>query len=54
MTIYRTTFAKESLLELPEEERKIFLGLAHITNEIKGFQKLLLWSSDFKKKTKPW
>jgi len=47
MTLYRTTLDKEVLLGIPEEERRLFLGLAHITNEIRGFQKLLLWSSDF-------
>lgn len=45
--LYQTKLDKAGLLRLPEEERRLFLALAHVANEIKGFQKLLLWSSDF-------
>jgi hypothetical protein len=47
MTVYRARLSKEALLKLPPEERKLFLVLGHIANEIKGIQKLLAWSSDF-------
>ncbi len=47
MKIYRGVLSKESLLGIEDKERQLFVCLAHIANEIKGYQKLLLWSSDF-------
>jgi hypothetical protein len=47
MTIFRARLKKDFLVSLPEEERKLFLALGHIGNEINALHKLILWSSDF-------
>lgn len=47
MTVFRAKLSKEGLQQLSPEERRLFLSLGHIANEIKALQKLLVWSSDF-------
>jgi len=47
MTIYKTILSKEKLLELPSEESSLFLGLAHLSNEIVALTKLVIWTHDF-------
>ncbi len=47
MTVYRATLSKEALLDLDSADRRLFISIAHVANEVKGMQKLLLWSSNF-------
>jgi hypothetical protein len=44
---FRAKLSKEGLQQLSPEERRLFLSLGHIANEIKALQKLLVWSSNF-------
>jgi hypothetical protein len=47
VTVFRAQLSKTGLQQLSPEERRLFLSLGHIANEIKALQKLLVWSSDF-------
>lgn len=47
MTVYRARLRKDALRALPTEERRLFLSLGHVVNEVNGLRKLLIWSSDF-------
>jgi hypothetical protein len=47
MTVYRARLKKDALRQLPKEERRLFLSLGHVVNEVNGLRKLLIWSSDF-------
>ena len=42
MALYRASLDKEALLKLPEAERRLFLCLAHLANEVSALQKLVL------------
>jgi hypothetical protein len=44
MTVYKAKFNKVTLETLPARERSLFLALAHLANEIRALEKLVLWS----------
>jgi hypothetical protein len=46
MKIYISKISKEVLERVPADECAIFLSLAHLSNEIIGLEKLVLWSYD--------
>lgn len=47
MKIYRARLSKQGILSIPEQERRLFLALAHLQNEIRFLTRAVLWSSDF-------
>lgn len=47
MTIYVAKLNKAALEAIPSHERSLFLSLAHFSNELNAFHKLVLWSGKF-------
>jgi hypothetical protein len=47
MEIYRARLNKEALQKIPEEERKLFVTIAHLQNEIRFSLYGVVWSHDF-------
>lgn len=47
MKVYRGRLNKAKLLEIPEAERKLFVAIAHLQNEIRFSLYGVVWSHDF-------
>lgn len=47
MKIFRGRLSKAELVRIPEHERKLFLAIAHLQNEVSILLRAVLWSSDF-------
>jgi hypothetical protein len=47
MSVYRAKLNKEKLLKIPESERKLFLAIAHLQNEIRFSLYGVVWTHDF-------
>jgi len=47
MNIYRARLNKNTLQEVPEAERKLFVTIAHLQNEIRFALYGVVWSHDF-------
>lgn len=47
MNVYRARLNKEKLLQIPELERKLFLTIAHLQNEIRFSLYGVVWTHDF-------
>lgn len=47
MSIYRARLNKEALQKIPEAERKFFITIAHLQNEIRFSLYGVVWSHDF-------
>lgn len=47
MNIYRGKLSKEVLLSIPENERKLFICIAHLQNEIRFSLYGVIWTHDF-------
>jgi len=50
MDIYKGKLSKETLLKLSDVERKLFLSLAHVQNEIRFSLYTVVWSHDYSSK----
>ncbi len=44
MAVVRARLNKETLENIPSRERSLFSILAHLANEIRALEKLILWS----------
>jgi len=47
MIIVKATFSRDALLNVPSNERALFLALGHLADEITALNKLLLWANEF-------
>lgn len=47
MTVFQAKLKKDKLLEIPENERNLFIGLAHLQNEIRFSLYGVVWTHDF-------
>jgi len=47
VTIYRARLNKEALQKIPEPERKLFVAIAHLQNEIRFALYGVVWSHDY-------
>lgn len=47
MNVYRSRLNKEKLLQIPELERKLFITIAHLQNEIRFSLYGAVWSADY-------
>ena len=50
MPVYKATLNKDALLSMPEDERRLFVTIAHLQNEIRFCLYGVVWSSDFSSK----
>ncbi len=47
MSVYRSKLSKDALLNMPEHERKLFLSITHLQDEIRFSLYGTIWSHDF-------
>lgn len=47
MNIYKGRLDKDEVLQVPQQERRFFLTITHIQNEINILLRAVLWSSDY-------